>query len=139
MKFAVNSVPKWSELAQEMTFSGIDKLPFGYFKVPLGNNQDSESPLGASVFSRAVEHIQEADRRYSQINWEYESKETAVQHCTEPVMKKSEHRRTCLSRQEKRGCTGQLNIIQVWLISLLWTHSHQISEIHPTLTAGIIL
>ena len=77
-EISVNSVPKWSELAQEMTFSGIDKLPFGYFKVPLGNNQDSESPLGASVFSRAVEHIQEADRRYSQINWEYESKETAV-------------------------------------------------------------
>lgn len=77
-EISVNSVPKWSELALEMTFSGIDKLPFGYFKVPLGNNQDSESPLGASVFSRAVEHIQEADRRYSQINWEYESKETAV-------------------------------------------------------------
>lgn len=74
----VNSVPKWSDLAQEITFSGVEKLPFGYFRVPLGNNQDSESPLGASVFSRAVEHIQEADRRYSQINWEYESKESAV-------------------------------------------------------------
>ena len=74
----VNSVPKWSELAEEITFSGIQKLPFGYFRVPLGNNEDSESPLGASVFSRAIEHIQEADKRYSQINWEYEGKELAV-------------------------------------------------------------
>lgn len=74
----VNSVSKWSELAEEITFSGIQKLPFGYFRVPLGNNEDSESPLGASVFSRAIEHIQEADKRYSQINWEYEGKELAV-------------------------------------------------------------
>ena len=74
----VNSVTKWSELAEEITFSGIQKLPFGYFRVPLGNNEDSESPLGASVFSRAIEHIQEADKRYSQINWEYEGKELAV-------------------------------------------------------------
>ena len=74
----VNSVLKWSELAQEITFSGTDKLPFGYFKIPLGNNEDSKSPLGTSVFSRAAKHIKEADKRYSQINWEYESKESAV-------------------------------------------------------------
>lgn len=95
----VNSVPKWSELVQEITFSGTEKLPFGYFRVPLGNNQDSGSPLGTSTFSRAVKHIREADKRYSQINWEYESKaskqrsysfvqscQTALQHALEDLV-----------------------------------------------------
>ncbi|MFR5148156.1 MAG: hypothetical protein ACLTER_00240 [Ruminococcus sp.] len=77
-EISVNSVPKWSELAQEMTFSGIDKLPFGYFKVPLGNNQDSKVRLELLYFQGLWNTFGEADRRYSQINWEYESKETAV-------------------------------------------------------------
>lgn len=75
---SVNSVQRWYELAPEITFSGVQKLPFGYFKVPLGNNQDSKSFLGASTYSRAIGRIKEADKRYSQINWEYDSKESAV-------------------------------------------------------------
>lgn len=85
-EISVNSVSKWSELAEEITFSGTQKLPFGYFQVPLGNNRDSGSPLGASVFSRAIEHIQEADKRYSQINWEYEGTELAV-HMAQSLLK----------------------------------------------------
>ena len=37
-------------------------------------------------FSRAVGHIQEADKRYSQINWEYESKEAAI-HIAQSLLK----------------------------------------------------
>ena len=83
---AIESVSRWSELAAEMQFSGVNKLPIGYFAVPLGNNRDSGSPLGVSVYSRAVEQIQDADRRYSQINWEYDSKETAV-HIAQSLLK----------------------------------------------------
>ena len=38
------------------------------------------------MLSRAVGHIQEADKRYSQINWEYESKEAAV-HISQSLLK----------------------------------------------------
>lgn len=82
----VQAVNKWSELVPEIKFSGVDKLPFGYFKVPLGNEKDSSSPLGVSVYSRAIGLIKEADKRYSQINWEYESKETAV-HIAQSLLK----------------------------------------------------
>ena len=41
---AIESVSRWSELAAEMQFSGVNKLPIGYFAVPLGNNRDSGSP-----------------------------------------------------------------------------------------------
>ena len=75
---SLDSIPRWSELSPGVTFSGVSKLPFGYFKVPAANNVDSESPLGVSVYARAVGLIREADRRYSQINWEYDSKETAI-------------------------------------------------------------
>lgn len=82
----VSSVEKWAELVPEMRFANVEKLPFGYFKVPLGNHKDSASPLGVSVYSRGVEHIREADKRYSQINWEYEGKETAV-HIAQSLLK----------------------------------------------------
>lgn len=83
---SVDTVPKWSNLVPEIKFSGVSKLPFGYFRVPLGNNNDSSSPLGVSVYSRPVERIKEADKRYSQINWEYESKEAAV-HIAQSLLK----------------------------------------------------
>lgn len=82
----IQSVSKWAQLAEEIRFEGVDKLPFGYFKVPLGNNKNSDSPLGVSVFSRADDLIREADERYSQINWEYKGKEAAV-HIAQSLLK----------------------------------------------------
>ena len=69
-----------------MRIQGASKLPFGYFAVPVGNHVDSKSPLGVSVCSKGINHIAEADTRYSQINWEYGSKETAV-HIAESLLK----------------------------------------------------
>jgi A118 family predicted phage portal protein len=77
-EISIADVPQWSELQYEVVYDGVKKLPFGYFKVPLANTVDDSSPLGVSVFSRAVSLIKEADRRYSNISWEYEAKEAAV-------------------------------------------------------------
>lgn len=77
-EIGISLVDRWAELVPSISFSGVDRLPFGYFKVPLANAEDSDSPLGVSVYSRAVGRIKEADRRYSQINWEYDAKEAAV-------------------------------------------------------------
>lgn len=85
-EISIQSVPKWAMLAEEIRFRGYDKLPFGYFKVPLGNNEDSDNPLGTSVFARADKLIREADERYSQISWEYKGKETAV-HLAQSLLK----------------------------------------------------
>lgn len=75
---AVNSIDRWSELVPELLLEGADRLLFGYFKVPLANADDSDSPLGVSVYSRAIGLIKEADRRYSNICWEYEGTQLAV-------------------------------------------------------------
>lgn len=79
-------VPEWEGLADEQSFSGINKLPFGLFRCPLANQIDSSSPLGVSIYARAVAHIEEADRRYSDICWEFEAKQAAV-HLAESMMK----------------------------------------------------
>ena len=82
-------VDKWAVLKEEEAFPGCSKLPFGYFVVPIGNTADSKSPLGASTFSRALPKLMRADKLYSQIGWEYESKETAV-HIANSLLKRDE-------------------------------------------------
>lgn len=74
----IGSIERWSELAPELTLEGADRLLFGYFKVPMANAEDSDSPLGVSVYSRAPELVEEADRRYSNICWEYEGTQLAI-------------------------------------------------------------
>lgn len=87
----VNSIDRWSELAPDITLDGADRLLFGYFKVPLANAYDSDSPLGVSVYSRAVDLIKEADRRYSNICWEYEGTQLAV-HIASSMLKYNQDR-----------------------------------------------
>ncbi|MDB2032477.1 phage portal protein [[Clostridium] symbiosum] len=87
----VNTIDRWSELAPDVTLEGADRLLLGYFKMPLANAEDSDSPLGVSVYSRAVDLIKEADRRYSNICWEYEGTQLAV-HIATSLLKYNQSR-----------------------------------------------
>ncbi len=80
-------VPQWAGLEPEGTFPGVQKPLFGYFKIPLANTVDPDSPLGVSVFSRAIGLIAEADRRYSNESWEFEATQAAV-HIADSLLKK---------------------------------------------------
>lgn len=76
-------VDEWADLEPELTVRYKDGTApegalFAYFRMPFGNTVDPESPLGVSVYSRAVELIREADRQYSRILWEYEGSELAI-------------------------------------------------------------
>ena len=88
LEIPLKSVQRWQTLSEGMEVDGTERLPFGYFKIPLANTEDSDSPLGVSCYSRAVHLIQEADNRYSQINWEYGAKEAAV-HIAESLLRKN--------------------------------------------------
>ena len=85
-EISLEATDKWNNLAEEMVIENVPKIPVGYFRVPLANSKDQDSPLGVSVYSRAIELIKEADKRYSQISWEFESKETAI-HVGESALK----------------------------------------------------
>ncbi|MEM5769296.1 MAG: phage portal protein [Bacillota bacterium] len=81
-------VEQWADIQPEITFSGADKLPIGFFRVPFANNIDPDSPLGVSVFARAIDLIKEADRRYSNECWEYEATQVAV-HIAQSLLKRN--------------------------------------------------
>lgn len=74
----LTSVPEWKNLPKKATIKNVDKLLFGYFKMPDANTIDPHSPLGISGFARAKSLIKEADLQYSRLLWEYEGGELAI-------------------------------------------------------------
>ncbi len=74
----LNAVDEWSTLAEETKLTNVNKPLFGYFKPALANTVDSRSPLGVSVYADAVELIEEADRQFERLLWEFESGERAL-------------------------------------------------------------
>jgi len=74
----LSRVSEWENLEEYVFLEGVKKPLFSYFKIPFANNIDLYSPLGVSVFSRAVDVICEADRQYSRLLWEFEGGELAI-------------------------------------------------------------
>lgn len=74
----LDSIGEWEYLEPELNLEKIEEPLFSYFKMPLANNKDSKSKLGVSVFSKAVDLIEEVDKHYSKILWEYTAKEAAI-------------------------------------------------------------
>lgn len=73
----LSKVPEWAELDEEVHCKASRPL-FSYFKMPLANTIDSESDIGVSVYSRAIDLIRDADEQYSRIVWEYRGSELAI-------------------------------------------------------------
>ena len=71
-------VPEWKDLPSQTTIKNVDRLLFGYFKMPEANTIDPHSPLGISGFARAQRLIRDADEQYSRLLWEYEGGELAI-------------------------------------------------------------
>ena len=76
-------VDEWADLEPELTIkykngTAPEGVLFAYFKMPFANTIDASSPLGVSVYSRAMGLIKEADKQYSRILWEYEGSELAI-------------------------------------------------------------
>ena len=65
-------VPEWKDFAPQAVIENVKQLLFSYIKMPEANTIDPHSPLGVSGFSRAVSLIEEADKQYSRMLWEFE-------------------------------------------------------------------
>lgn len=75
----LDEVEAWSTLEPYVEFYNATGPLFSYFKVPIANNIDTNSPLGVSCFARAVGQIRNADEQFGATLWEYRAKETAIQ------------------------------------------------------------
>lgn len=68
----LSKVPKWSMLQRDTNIYNLDRPLFGYFRMPIANNIDVDSPLGVSIFSKAVESLNDFDDMYAK--WKREFK-----------------------------------------------------------------
>lgn len=92
---SLQSVDEWAGLDEDVTIQNVERPLFAYFKVPSANTVDVRSPLGASVYSRAVDLIREADKQYSRLLWEFESGERAL-YVSDTAFKKDKNNKPIL-------------------------------------------
>ncbi len=71
-------VPEWAGLEAQTTIKNVTRPLYAYCKIPIANTIESSSPLGVSIYARAIDLIKEADKQYSRILWEFEGSELAV-------------------------------------------------------------
>lgn len=74
----LTKIEEWADLEPEVLIKDVKHPLFAYFKVPFANNTDNTSPLGVSIYARAVDIIKEADKQWSRILWEFEGSELAI-------------------------------------------------------------
>lgn len=74
----LTAVPEWANLQEEVMLKNVKMPLFAYFKIPNANNVDDTSPLGVSVYSRAINDIKEADNQWTRLLWEFEGSELAI-------------------------------------------------------------
>lgn len=74
----LEGVEEWATIEPITAIKYVEKPIFSYYKPPIANNIDPESPIGVSVYARAVNLIKEADKQFGRIVWEYEASEKAV-------------------------------------------------------------
>jgi A118 family predicted phage portal protein len=75
---SLTAVDEWAQIAPEATIMNIPHPMFAYYRMPVANAVDPQSPLGASVYSRAVDLLAEADKQWSRLLWEMEGGELAI-------------------------------------------------------------
>lgn len=78
MPCGLDVVDDWAQLQPETFLSGIKRPLFSYFRMPTANNIDQSSPLGISIYARAVDTICDLDEQYSELVWEFRGGELGV-------------------------------------------------------------
>lgn len=74
----LTDVPEWAAIEEEKVIAPVLAPLFAYFKMPGTNPVDKTSPLGVSCFAKALDQIEQADRQYDRLLWEYEGSELAL-------------------------------------------------------------
>ena len=68
-------VPRWSGIQSEQVITGVTKPLFGYFKPATSNTIDTKSPYGVSIFDKALDNLELADKQLSGLVREFKIKE----------------------------------------------------------------
>lgn len=77
-EISLTEVQEWADILPYTQLENVTGPLYGYFKVPVANIVDSASPLGASIYSKAEDLIQDAEDQYARILWEFKGSELAI-------------------------------------------------------------
>ena len=70
-------VDEWSSLPEDVTYLGVERPDFGYYRNPIKNEIDGSS-CGVSIYDSAIGLIKKTDMQFGRLDWEFESGERAV-------------------------------------------------------------
>ena len=73
----LTDVEEWAEIKEKDKLDSTINL-YGYYRVPLTNTVDLNSPLGISFYEPAKQLIELADKQMSRLDWEYNGGQMAV-------------------------------------------------------------
>lgn len=69
----------WSDLKEDVVATGVDKMLFGMFRLPIANNINPKSNRSLPLFANAMEELSDVDVAYSRMTREiYDSKRTVL-------------------------------------------------------------
>lgn len=68
-------IDRWTKMEPITVIDNMPKIFGGFYKVPKANHIDKTSPLGVSVYSRALKELEKLDKQKSRLDWEYQSGE----------------------------------------------------------------
>lgn len=76
----LNAVPEWADIQPEITIQNMEGPLFAYFKPPISNSVETDSPCGMSIYgdNATVQLIKQADEQWERLRWEFRSSERKV-------------------------------------------------------------
>ncbi len=75
---SLSEVSQWSDFESEVVLEGVKVPLFAYFKMPFVSREDITSPVGEPIFARSCDLIEDAEKQYERLLWEFESGERAL-------------------------------------------------------------
>ena len=77
-KINLSSVDKWKDLSEFNVIEGINRLIGGFATMKNANTIDNSMPVGVPIYHNALTTLEEIDKQFSRILWEYEGTELAI-------------------------------------------------------------
>jgi len=77
-KIMLSSVDKWKNIVSEGKIEGVDRLIGGFASMNNINSIDNSFPCGVPIYHNALGTLEEIDKQYSRILWEYEGTELSI-------------------------------------------------------------
>lgn len=102
---SLEEVEEWAKINPgPLTYLGMDKMDFGYYRNPLINKVDG-SKCGVSIYESATDLIRKADIQAARLDWEYESGERAI-HVDSRALRKDKNGRVGMAKLKERLYRG---------------------------------